>query len=90
MIIIRIMKTSTLPRLVARRLHDRLRVMPAEVQREPDRLRAVKRAIDRRRQPGQFLLTGSANLLLMRRVSESLAGRASSLTLWPTSDGSVP
>jgi hypothetical protein len=54
-----------------------------EVQREPDLLRAVKRAIDRRRSPGQFLLTGSANLLLMRRVSESLAGRATYLTLWP-------
>ena len=54
-----------------------------EVQREPELLRAVKRAIDRRRRPGQFLLTGSANLLLMRHVSESLAGRASYLTLWP-------
>jgi predicted AAA+ superfamily ATPase len=54
-----------------------------EVQREPDLLRAVKRAIGRRRQPGQFLLTGSANLLLMRQVFESLAGRASYLTLWP-------
>jgi predicted AAA+ superfamily ATPase len=54
-----------------------------EVQREPDLLRTVKRAIDRNRQPGRFLLTGSANLLLMRRVSESLAGRASYLTLWP-------
>lgn len=54
-----------------------------EVQREPDLLRAVKRAIDQRRRAGQFLLTGSANLLLMRRVSESLAGRASYLTLWP-------
>ncbi|MGH7613089.1 MAG: ATP-binding protein [Gemmatimonadales bacterium] len=54
-----------------------------EVQREPDLLRAVKRAIDRRRRPGQFLLAGSANLLLMRHVSESPAGRASYLTLWP-------
>jgi predicted AAA+ superfamily ATPase len=54
-----------------------------EVQREPDLLHAIKRAIDRRRRPGQFLLTGSANLLLMRRVAESLAGRASYLTLWP-------
>jgi len=53
-----------------------------EVQRDPDLLRAVKRAIDRKRRPGQFLLTGSANLLLMRQVSESLAGRASYLTLW--------
>lgn len=54
-----------------------------EVQREPEILRAVKRAIDRDRKPGRFLLTGSANLLLMRQVSESLAGRASYLTLWP-------
>lgn len=54
-----------------------------EVQREPEVLRAVKREIDRDRQPGRFLLTGSANLLLMQRVSETLAGRASYLTLWP-------
>ncbi len=54
-----------------------------EVQREPGLLRAVKRAIDRDRRPGRFLITGSANLLLMRQVSESLAGRASYLTLWP-------
>jgi predicted AAA+ superfamily ATPase len=54
-----------------------------EVQREPDILRAVKRVIDKNRRSGQFLLTGSANLLLMGTVSESLAGRASYLTLWP-------
>ena len=54
-----------------------------EVQRAPELLRAVKGAIDRDRSPGRFLLTGSANLLLMRQVSESLAGRASYLTLWP-------
>jgi predicted AAA+ superfamily ATPase len=54
-----------------------------EVQREPGLLPAVKQAIDRDRRPGRFLLTGSANLLLMRQVSESLAGRASYLTLWP-------
>jgi len=54
-----------------------------EVQREPGLMPAVKRAIDRDRRPGRFLLTGSANLLLMRQVSESLAGRASYLTLWP-------
>ena len=54
-----------------------------EVQREPDLLGAVKRAIDRKRTPGQYLLTGSANLAMMQGVSESLAGRASYLTLWP-------
>ena len=54
-----------------------------EVQRVPDLLLAVKRSVDRHRIPGRFILTGSANLLLMRSVSESLAGRASYLTLWP-------
>jgi predicted AAA+ superfamily ATPase len=54
-----------------------------EVQRAPGLLAAVKRAIDRDRKPGRFLLTGSADLLVMRQVSESLAGRASYLTLWP-------
>jgi len=54
-----------------------------EVQREPRLLLAVKRAIDQERTPGRFLLTGSANLRLMRRVSETLAGRATYLVLWP-------
>jgi uncharacterized protein len=54
-----------------------------EIQRSPDLLLAVKRAIDEQREPGRFLLTGSANLLLMRRISETLAGRAAHLTLWP-------
>lgn len=54
-----------------------------EVQRSPDLLLAVKRAVDERRIPGRFILTGSANLLLMERVSESLAGRAAYLNLRP-------
>lgn len=137
MIIIHGMKQTTLPRLAAATLRERLQVMPAvvvsgarqagkstlvqeqvagrriyatlddldvfdvarrdpmalvgggaritidEVQREPALLRSIKRAIDQDRAVGRFLLTGSANLLLMRGVSESLAGRASYLTLWP-------
>ena len=54
-----------------------------EVQRSPDLLLAVKRAVDEHKSPGRFLLTGSANLLLMQKISESLAGRAAYLTLWP-------
>lgn len=54
-----------------------------EIQREPSLLSAVKNSIDKDRYAGRFILTGSANLLLMNRVSESLAGRASYLTLWP-------
>lgn len=54
-----------------------------EVQRAPDLLLAIKRSVDRHRGRGRFIVTGSANLLLMRTVSETLAGRASHLTLWP-------
>jgi len=54
-----------------------------EVQRAPDLLFAIKEAVDRDPAPGRFVLTGSANLLLMHRVAESLAGRARYLTLWP-------
>ncbi len=54
-----------------------------EVQRAPDLMLAVKYVVDREKQPGQFLLTGSANLLLTRTSGESLAGRAQYLTLRP-------
>ena len=60
-----------------------------EVQRAPELLLAVKRAVDedRPRRNGRFVLTGSANLLLMHRVSESLAGRATYVNLWPLTRG---
>lgn len=61
------------------------RLILDEVQREPDLILAIKRAVDegRPRRPGRFVLTGSANLLLMERISETLAGRATYVTLWP-------
>lgn len=64
-------------------VHRAPRMTLDEVQRAPDLLLAVKRAVDERREPGRFVLTGSANLLLMKQVSESLAGRAAYLNLWP-------
>ena len=54
-----------------------------EIQRVPHLLLAIKRLVDENRVAGRFLLTGSANLLLMKEVGETLAGRASYLTLWP-------
>ncbi|HUF61897.1 MAG TPA: ATP-binding protein [Verrucomicrobiales bacterium] len=54
-----------------------------EVQRAPELLLSVKRQVDRQRKAGDFLLTGSANLLLMGNVAESLAGRAVYLELPP-------
>lgn len=75
-------------RALAERTPDELVNRPGpmvldEVQRVPDVLFAVKRAVDRERRSGRYILTGSANLLLMKSVSESLAGRAAYLSLWP-------
>ncbi len=56
-----------------------------EIQRAPDLLRAIKRAIDTARRPGHYLLTGSANVLMLPTVAESLAGRMKVVTLLPLS-----
>lgn len=60
-----------------------------EVQRAPDLFPAIKAEVDRSRRPGRFLLTGSANVLLLPRLAESLAGRMEILTLWPFSQGEI-
>lgn len=60
-----------------------------EVQRAPDLLRAIKRSVDQDRRPGRFLLTGSANLLTLPTVSESLAGRMEVVTLLPLSRAEI-
>lgn len=60
-----------------------------EVQRAPELLRAIKASVDRVRAPGRFLLTGSANVMLLPRIAESLAGRMEIITLWPLSQGEL-
>lgn len=57
-----------------------------EMQRVPELMPAIKTAVDKHRQPGRFLLTGSANLLLLPKVSESLAGRVEVIYLHPLSE----
>ena len=54
-----------------------------EVQRAPELFAAIKSAVDRHRAPGGFLLTGSANVLLVPRLSDSLAGRMEIVRLHP-------
>jgi predicted AAA+ superfamily ATPase len=61
------------------------RVTIDEVQRSPELLRAIKQSVDNDRRPGRFLLTGSANILTLPQVSESLAGRMEIITLLPFS-----
>lgn len=54
-----------------------------EVQREPELFTALKSTVDRQRTPGRFLLTGSANVLLLPTLSDSLAGRMEIMRLHP-------
>ena len=59
------------------------RVILDEIQRAPELFEAIKVAVDRRRTPGRFLLTGSTNVLLLPGLSESLAGRMQIVRLHP-------
>jgi predicted AAA+ superfamily ATPase len=54
-----------------------------EMQRAPELFLPLKIEVDRRRVPGRFLLTGSANVLLLPKVADSLAGRMGSIRLHP-------
>lgn len=62
------------------------RVILDEVQRVPELLLAIKLSVDNDRSPGRFILTGSANLLLLPGVQESLAGRMEVIYLNPLSE----
>ena len=61
------------------------KVILDEVQRVPELFTSIKLVVDRNRQPGRFLLTGSADVLLLPNLSESLAGRLEVLRLHPLS-----
>jgi predicted AAA+ superfamily ATPase len=54
-----------------------------EVQKAPGLFPAIKMSVDRDRRAGRYLLTGSANVLLLHQISESLAGRMELITLLP-------
>ena len=60
-----------------------------EVQRMPEIFLAIKSFVDINRKAGKFILTGSANVLLLPKVSESLAGRIEILNLFPLSQSEL-
>lgn len=60
-----------------------------EIQRAPQLLLAIKKTVDEDRRPGRFLLTGSANLMALPTVADSLAGRMETLTLLPLSQSEM-
>ncbi len=65
--------------------HAGHRAILDEVQRVPDLFSYIQTQVDERKEPGQYILTGSQQFLLMDKVSQSLAGRAALLRLLPLS-----
>lgn len=64
-------------------IRDLDRAIIDEIQRAPALLLAIKKSIDEDRRTGRFLLTGSANVMTIPKVADSLAGRMETLTLLP-------
>jgi predicted AAA+ superfamily ATPase len=65
------------------------RVILDEVPRVPELFTSLKAAVDARRKPGRFILTGSANVLLVPKLADSLAGRMEILRLHPLSQAEI-
>lgn len=68
---------------------DSRTVVIDEVQRAPDLLLEIKASVDQDRRPGRFVLTGSADVLSLPRIADTLAGRMEVLRLWPLSQGEI-
>lgn len=60
-----------------------------EVQKAPGLFPAIKASVDRHRHPGRFLLTGSANVMSLPKLAESLAGRMEPIDLYPLSQAEL-
>jgi len=60
-----------------------------EIQRAPDLLLAIKEVVDAAYEPGRFLLTGSARVLGLRGLPDTLSGRMETIELWPLSQGEI-
>src|SRR5258707_954617 len=60
-----------------------------EIQRAPGLMLAIKESVDADTRPGRFLLTGSANLMTLPRVADSLAGRMETVRLLPLAQSEI-
>jgi len=75
------------PRGFVDKLSDK--VILDEVQRVPELFTTIKLSVDQNRKPGRFILTGSANILTLPKLADSLAGRMEILRLWPLSQSEL-
>lgn len=60
-----------------------------EIQRAPELMMVIKESVDRDTRPGRFLLTGSANIMALPTIGDSLAGRIAIVTLPPLSQAEI-
>jgi len=60
-----------------------------EIQKAPKLIPEIKQVVDKNNRPGQFLLTGSANILTLPTISDSLAGRVKHIRLRPLTTGEI-
>jgi hypothetical protein len=60
-----------------------------EIQRAPDLMLAIKARLDTRNDRGQFLLTGSANVITLPTIADALPGRVDYIRMWPLSQGEL-
>jgi uncharacterized protein len=60
-----------------------------EIQRDPELLLSIKETVDADPRPGRFLLTGSARILGLRSLPDTLVGRMETIELWPLSQGEI-
>jgi predicted AAA+ superfamily ATPase len=60
-----------------------------EIQRDPELLLSIKEIVDEQPTPGRFLLTGSARVLGLQKLPDTLVGRMETVELWPFSQGEI-
>ncbi len=70
-------------------IHGIDRAVIDEIQRVPELILSIKRSVDTDPRPGRFLLTGSANIMTLPQVADSLAGRMSTIPLLPLAQGEL-
>jgi len=69
--------------------HNKKTMIIDEIQRAPELLTAIKKAVDEDTRYGQYLITGSANIQTLPTVKESLAGRVRKIRLRPFTQGEL-
>jgi predicted AAA+ superfamily ATPase len=65
------------------------KVIIDEIQRAPELFTSIKASVDKNRKPGRFILTGSANVLLLPQLADSLAGRMEIIHLRPLAGSEI-